>query len=129
MYCASPSVTASQITVTGLTARLEKFQHNLYMDNCFHLQHYLTIHILKKRSCCETVTANINDNLKNFGQKIKLQQGDIKTKVRGHLTATVWKDKTKCKHTVEHALPTTEGDKNGRDRRAVKLVTAHRRLL
>jgi hypothetical protein len=67
--------------------------------------------------------------LKNFGQKMKLQQGDIKAKVRGHLTATVWKDETKCKHTAKHGLPTTEGifcDKHGR---AVKLVTVHTRLL
>ena len=74
--------------------------------------------------------AKINDTLKKFGQKIKLQQGDIKTKVRGHLTAIVWKDKKKkkCKHTVEHALPTTEGKFCDEQRKDVKLVTAHTRL-
>jgi len=41
-------MTAAHVTVIGLTARLENVRHNLYMDNFFHLQHYLTIHILKK---------------------------------------------------------------------------------
>jgi hypothetical protein len=86
----------NNMTVTGLTARLENVQHNQYMDNFFHIQHYLTIHILKKK-WCGTIRAKINDTLKNFGQKMKLQQGDIKTNVRGHLTATVWKDKDKKK--------------------------------
>jgi hypothetical protein len=31
--------------------------------------------------------------LKNFGQKIKLKQGYMKTRVRDNLTATAWKDK------------------------------------
>jgi hypothetical protein len=31
--------------------------------------------------------------LQRFGQNIKVKQGDIKTHVRGNLTATVWKDK------------------------------------
>lgn len=65
--------------------------------------------------------------LKNFGQKIKLQQGDIKTKVRGHLTATVWKGK-KFKQTVKHALPTTESKFCDKHKKAVKLVAVHRRL-
>jgi hypothetical protein len=41
-------MTATHITVNGLTARLENVQHKLHIDNFFHLQHYLTIHILKK---------------------------------------------------------------------------------
>jgi len=41
-------MTATHVTVTGLTPRLENVQQNLYVDNFFHLQHYLTIHILQK---------------------------------------------------------------------------------
>jgi len=44
---------ATHVTVTGLTARLENVQHNLYVDNFFHLQHHLTIHILKKKMLWE----------------------------------------------------------------------------
>ena len=29
---------------------------------------------------------------KNFGEKMKMKSGDLKTKVKGNLTATVWKN-------------------------------------
>jgi len=62
---------------------------------------------------------------------MKLPQGDIKTKVWGNLTATVWRDrpkKKKSKHTVKHALLTTEGKFCDVHRKTVKLVTVHTRL-
>jgi hypothetical protein len=31
--------------------------------------------------------------VKNFGHKINMKRGDLKTKVKGDLTAVVWKDK------------------------------------
>jgi hypothetical protein len=68
-------MTATPLTVTGLIARLENLQHNLYMQNFFHLRHYLTIHIQQKFAL-GMLGAKINDKLKKFGQKIKLQQGD-----------------------------------------------------
>jgi hypothetical protein len=43
-------MTATQVNATGLTARLENVQHNLYMDNLFNLQYYLTIRIVKKNA-------------------------------------------------------------------------------
>ena len=58
---------------------------------------------------------------------MKLQQADIKTKVSGPLTATVWKEK-KCKYTFDHALPNTDGKFCDEQRNDVKLVTAHTRL-
>ena len=73
--CANLSMTATHLTVTGLIARLENLQHNLYMENFFHLRHYLTIHIQQKFAL-GMLGAKINDKLKKVGQKIKLQQGD-----------------------------------------------------
>jgi hypothetical protein len=47
----------------------------------------------KTINCCGTFTSKIKGMLKNFRHKIKLKQGDIQTKVRENLTATLWKDK------------------------------------
>jgi hypothetical protein len=63
------------LTATGLTERLQNVQHNLHMENSFHLRHYLTIHIIQK-SVVGMLRAKINDTLKKFGQKIRLQQVD-----------------------------------------------------
>jgi len=84
-------MTATHVIVTGLTVRIENVQHNLYVDNFFRLQHYLTIHILKK-NCSGNVRAKINDMMKNFGQKMKLQLGDIK-KVYGLIDSKCGKTK------------------------------------
>ena len=49
---------------------------------------------------CGTVTPNRKRMLKTSGQKMKQKQGDIKTRVKGNLTATVCKDKWEI-HSVQ----------------------------
>ena len=67
--------------------------HKLYMDNFFSsLALFEELHN-KTINCCGTISSKTQEILKNFRQKIELNQGDIKTRMRENLTATVWKDK------------------------------------
>jgi len=68
------SMTATHVTVTELTARIENVQHKLYMDNLFSFPldnlHTKTI------NCRRAVRPNRKGMLKNFGYKINLKRGD-----------------------------------------------------
>lgn len=44
-------------------------------------------------SCCGTLSPNRKQMLLNFGQKIKLKQGDIMTRVKGNFIAIMCKNK------------------------------------
>jgi len=44
--------------------------------------------------------------LKNFGHTMKLKSGVLKTKLKGNLTAIVWKDK---QNTEKHVFSTMGG--------------------
>jgi hypothetical protein len=73
--------------------RTEHVGHKLYMDSfsssaaLFDDLHTVTL------NCCRTVRPKRKGMLKNFGHKMKLKRGNLKTKVKGNLTAKVWKDK------------------------------------
>jgi len=90
---ATPSMTATRATVTGLAARTEHLGHKLCMDNflsspaSFDCLHSKTI------NCCGTVTPNRKGTNKNFGNKMRLKRGDLNTDMEGNLRAKVWKDK------------------------------------
>jgi hypothetical protein len=64
----------------------------MYMDNVYLLLTYLTVHTKGNKSC-GTVRPNQNGMPTNFRRKLRPKWGDIKTRVNGDLTATVWKDK------------------------------------
>jgi hypothetical protein len=53
----------------------------------FYNLHTKTIH------CCGTDRQNIKGMLSNSGHNMTLKRGALKTKVKGNLTAIVWKDK------------------------------------
>ena len=89
----TPSMTATHATVTGLAARSGHVGPKLYMGNFFSSPASLDDLHTKTISCCGTVRPNRKWMPKNFGQKMKMKSGDLKTKVKGNLTATVWKDK------------------------------------
>jgi hypothetical protein len=85
----TPSVTATHATVTGLAARIENMGHKLYMDNFLSPALFGNLHT-KTVDCCGTVRPNRKLMRRNFGQKMILKWGDIKTGVRGYLTVLVW---------------------------------------
>jgi len=86
------STTASHATVTGLAARSGHVGHKLYMGNFFSSPasyddlHTKTVH------CYGTVRPNRKWITKYFEHRMKMKSGDLKTKVKGNLTATVWKN-------------------------------------
>ena len=89
----TPSMTATHATVTGLAARSGHVGHTLYIGNFFSSPaSFDDLHTTKKH-CCGTVRPNRKWMLMNSGHKTKMKSGDLKTKVKGNLTATVWKDK------------------------------------
>jgi hypothetical protein len=60
--------------------------------------------------------------LMNFGHKIKLKKGDVKTKVKGKLTAIVWKDKQYVNILTNMYSPTLEDNFCAKHGKAVKLT-------
>jgi len=47
---------------------------------------------------------------KNFGHKMKLKRDDLKTKMKGNMTAIVWKDKLHVNILTNMHSPTMEGN-------------------
>ena len=88
----TPSMTATHATVTGLAARSERVGHKLYMGNFFSYPASFDDLHTKTLNCCGTVRPNRKWITKYFGHKMKMKSGDLKTKVKGNLTAPVWKN-------------------------------------
>jgi hypothetical protein len=87
------AMTATHANVTGLTARIENLGHKLYMDNFFSSPYLFDNLHMKAINCCGTVRPNQKGMPSDFGKKPRLKQGEIKIRVKGELTAIVWKDK------------------------------------
>jgi len=88
----TPSMTATHATVTGLAARSGHVGHKLYMGNFFSYPASFDDLHTKTLNCCGTVRPNRKWITKYFGHKMKMKSGDLKTKVKGNLTAPVWKN-------------------------------------
>jgi hypothetical protein len=52
---------------------------------------------MKTTNYCDTIKPNQKGMPSDFGKKLILKQGNIKTRVKGDLTAVVWKDKQNLK--------------------------------
>jgi hypothetical protein len=90
---ATTSMTETHATVTGLTTRTENFGHKIYMDNFFSSPDLFNDLHTKAINCCGTVRPNRKGMPRDFGTKLRLKRGDLKTRVRGDFAAIVWKDK------------------------------------
>ena len=90
---ATPSMTATHATVTGLAARIEHVGHKLYMDNFVSSPTLFDDLHTKTVNCYGTGRPNRKGVLKNFGHTMKVKSGDLKTKLKGNLRAILWKDK------------------------------------
>jgi hypothetical protein len=91
--CATPSMTATHATTAGLTERIERVGHKLYMGSFFSSPVLFNDFNNTTRICCGTLRPNRKGMPKNLYIQMRLKLGDKKTKVRGNLTATTWKDK------------------------------------
>jgi hypothetical protein len=87
------TMTSTHATVSGLNTKIENLRHELYTDNflsspdLFDCLHMMAI------NCCGTVKSNRKEMLNDFGRKLRIKQGDIKTGVKDDLTAVLWKDR------------------------------------
>ena len=79
-------------SMTATYARIDNVEHKLFMDNFFSSPASFDDSHTKTIYCCGTVRPNRKGMLKNFGHKMKLKKGELKTKMKGNLTGTVWKD-------------------------------------
>ena len=120
--CATPTMTATHATVTGLAARTEHVGHKLYMNNFFSspaLFDDLHTNII---NCCGTVRPNRKGMLKKFGHKMKMKRGDLKNKVKSYFTAIIWKDKQNVNILMNMHSPAVEGNFCDKHGKAMKLV-------
>ena len=85
----TPSMTATYANVTGLAARTGHVGHKLYMGNFFSSPASFDDLHTKTINCCGAVTPKRKWMPMNFGEKMKMNCGDLKTKVKGNLTAIV----------------------------------------
>ena len=99
-------MTATHAAVTGLAARIEHVGHKLYMDNFVSSPALFDNLHTKTINYCGTLRPNRMGMLKNFGHTMKLKSGDLKIKLKGNLTAIVWKDK---QNTEKHVFSTMGG--------------------
>jgi hypothetical protein len=90
---ATPSMTATCATVAGLAARIKHIGHKLEMDSFFSSTVLFDDLHTKTINCCGPVGPNRKGKRKNFGYRMRLKKDDLKTWVKGILTAIVWKDK------------------------------------
>lgn len=71
---ATPTTTATDATLTGLTARIENVGHALYVDNTFP-ELFDNLHT-ETMNCCGTLRPNRKTMPRSIGQKVKLKWGD-----------------------------------------------------
>jgi hypothetical protein len=104
---ATPTMTATHATVTGLTGRIENLGHKLYMDSFFSSPELFDDLYTKAIIAVVLSKQNRRGMPTDFQKTLKLTRGDIKTRVRGDLTAVVWKDKRKRQLVDKYASRTS----------------------
>jgi hypothetical protein len=89
-------LTASHVTVTELTRKVQGCGHKLYVDNFFFLPLRLFEDLaMTKIYCCGTVRPNRKGMQQDLGpRKMKIKRGDLHVRTRGDLTAILWRDVT-----------------------------------
>jgi hypothetical protein len=90
---ATPSMTATHVTVSRLTTRTENFGHKLYMDNFFSSPDLFYDLHTKAINFCGTVRPNRKRMPRDFGTELRLKGVNLKTRVRGNLASIAWKNK------------------------------------
>jgi hypothetical protein len=87
-------LTATHVTVTELTRKVEGYGHKLCMDNLFSFPSLLDDLAKKQIYYCGTVRWNRRGIPQTLAPKTtKLKRGDIRVRTRADLTAIVWRDK------------------------------------
>jgi hypothetical protein len=75
-------------------------------------------------NCCGTLRLDRKMMVKSIGQKMELNQGDIKTKVSCNWTTVVWKDKQNVNLLMNMLFLLAAGNFYDRHRKSLKLTIA-----
>ena len=87
-------LTATHVTVSDLTRKIQGRGHKLYMDNYFSSPDLYDDLATKQIYCCGTVRPNRKGISQDLGPKRMIfQWGDLQVWTRGDLTAIPWKEK------------------------------------
>jgi hypothetical protein len=112
------TVRAKHAIVKTLTRRIEGLGHKLYMGSFFSSPDLFDDLHTRAINCCGTVRQNCKGMPEGFDSKtLKLKRGDIYTRVKGNLTATIWKDKGEVRILTNMHKPSVKGkfcDKHGK---------------
>jgi len=93
-HSATDDMTATHTIVRLLTSRVEGVGHKLFMDNFFSSPRLFDDLDRRKINSSGTVQPNTKDIPRDLGTKqLKLTRGDVRVRMRGGLTALVWKDR------------------------------------
>jgi hypothetical protein len=84
------AMTVVHAIVSGLTTSIGNLD-KLYMD-IFSSDLFVDLD-MKAINCCGILRPNPEGMPSDFGRKLRLEQCDIKSRVRNDLTAVVWKDR------------------------------------
>jgi hypothetical protein len=104
------TMTATHITVAGLTQRVENIGHKLYMEKFFSSPDLFNDLHGRKINCCGTVRLDRKGMPQEFGKTMKLTQCDIRIRVRDNLSAKIWKDKRHVHTLTNMHYPPAEGN-------------------
>ena len=106
----------------GLAAGTEHMRHKLYMDS-FLLSSALFDDLRTKAiNYCGSVRPNRKGMPENLEHKMQLKRGNLKNKVKGNLTARVWKEKRNVNVLTNMHSPLLDGNFCGEHGKAVKLA-------
>jgi hypothetical protein len=97
--CAAATMTRTHATVTR---RIESLGDKLYVDNFLSSPGLFDDLHMKAINCCGTVRMNRKGMPSDFGKKLRLKQGDVKTRVMGGSHSM--ERQMKCKHVDKYAL-------------------------
>ena len=114
--CMAQHMTATHVTLTELTRKIEGHSHKLYMDNFFSSPELFDDLVKKQIYCCGTVRPNRRGMPQDLRLKTtKLKRGDIRVRTRDDLTAILWRDKRDvCMLTNIHNAPAEDNFCNER---------------
>jgi hypothetical protein len=104
-------MTATHAIVRSQTRRLERVGHRLFIDNFFSSPDFLDDLHTRDINCYRTVRQNCKGMPRCFDSRIlKLKWGDTHARVRGKLSALVWKDRKDVHILTSIHRPSTEGN-------------------
>ena len=93
-HVATDDMTATHTTVRHLTSRGEGLGHKIFIDNFFSSPRLFDDLDRRKINSYGTVRPNRGDMPSDFGPKqLKLKRSEVRVRIRGGLTAFVWKDR------------------------------------